>query len=268
VKQVDEISISSLNLRVDEGNGTDEIAKLAQTFNSMLSRLENSFSAQKNFIANASHELRTPLTAITGQIEVTMLNTRTADEYRSVLSSILEDIKTLSQLSNRLLLLAQTTLQEREQKMALLRIDELIWQAKEDLIKLHPSFVVHIDLDESLDDESKLTIKGDEQLVKTALSNIIDNGCKYSHDHTINVRIESSRSGLTINFRDAGIGVPPDELDNIFDPFYRGSNTKSVSGHGIGLSMVKAIVKLHNGVIRLASNLGVGTVVTITLPTA
>lgn len=267
IQQVDEISISSLNLRVDEGNGQDEIARLAQTFNSMLTRLESSFLTQKNFIANASHELRTPLTAVTGQIEVTLLNTRSPEEYKTVLNSVLDDIKNLNRLSNRLLVLAQTSSGEREKKMLPIRIDELIWQAKEDLTKLHPAFSVNIDLDESLDDESKLTILGDEQLMKTALSNIIENGCKYSKDQTTSVFIEPSRVGLTLQFKDKGIGIPPDDIQNIFDPFYRGGNTKNIKGHGIGLSMVKGILKLHRGNIQLTSQEGVGTVVSVSLPT-
>lgn len=267
VSRVDEISISSLNLRVDEGNGQDEIAKLAQTFNSMLSRLETSFMAQKNFISNASHELRTPLTAITGQLEVTLLNPRSPEEYRTVINSVLEDIKSLNLLSNRLLLLAQTSAEEREKKMAPIRIDELMWQASEDLKKHNEGFVINIDLDKSLDDESKLTIKGDEQLIKTALSNIIENGCKYSPDKTTDVLIQSSRFGLTILFKDRGIGIPPEDISNIFEPFYRGSNTKNIKGHGIGLSMVKGIIRLHKGTIQLVSNIDSGTQVTVNLPT-
>lgn len=267
VNQVDEISITSLDLRVDEGNGTDEIAKLAQTFNNMLARLETSFNAQKNFIANASHELRTPLTSITGQLEVTLLKSRTSEEYRMVINSVLEDIKNLNRLSNRLLLLAQTSADERERRMAAIRIDELVWQVKEDLHKHHKDFVINIDLDESLDDENKLTIRGDEQLMKTALANIIENGCKYSPDKKTSVFIQSSRFGLTMLFKDEGIGIPPEDIPNIFEPFYRGANTKSIKGHGIGLSMVKGIIKLHKGTIQLISTIDSGTVVTVNLPT-
>lgn len=267
VNRVDEISITSLNLRVDEGNGQDEIAKLAQTFNKMLARLEGSFVTQKNFISNASHELRTPLTSITGQIEVTLLSQRSPENYQMVLQSILEDIKNLNRLSNRLLMLAQSSSDQRDRKLSLIRIDELMWQAKEDLIKMNPGFTVNIDLHESLDDERKLTIQGDEQLIKTALSNIIENSCKYSSDHTANVFIDSSRFGLEIRFMDKGIGILPGEIDNVFEPFYRGSNTGNMKGHGIGLSMVRGIIRVHRGIIRVSSTPGEGTVVTVSLPT-
>jgi signal transduction histidine kinase len=233
----------------------------------MLSRLETSFLAQKNFISNASHELRTPLTAITGQLEVTLINPRANEEYRMVINSVLEDIKNLNRLSNRLLLLAQASSDEREKKMASIRLDELVWQAKEELLKHNANFIINIDLDESLDDERKLTIRGDEQLIKTAVANIIENGCKYSADQTSQVFIQNSRFGLSINFTDKGIGIPQEDLPNIFEPFYRGGNTKNIKGHGIGLSMVKGIIKLHKGSIQLISNEGRGTVVTVNFPT-
>lgn len=268
VNSVDEISITSLNLRVDEGNGKDEIAKLAQRFNSMLSRLESSFATQKNFISNASHELRTPLTAITGQLEVVLLNARSAEEYKNVINSVLDDIKNLNRLSNRLLLLAQSSLEEREKRMTPLRIDELLWQTKDELQKHNPSFQIKIDLDETLDDENMLIIKGDDQLIKTALSNIIENGCKYSNDQMTKVLIASTRFGLEITFQDNGIGIPKEDMQSIFEPFYRGSNTTKIKGHGIGLSMVKNIVKLHKGTIQIASDEGSGTTITLTIPTA
>jgi signal transduction histidine kinase len=267
VDRVSEISIASLNLRVDEGNTKDEIARLAQTFNSMLSRLETSFITQKNFIANASHELRTPLTAITGQLEVAMLNTRSENDYKNVINSVLEDIKNLNNLSNRLLLLAQTSSAEKHTKLSYLRIDEMIWQVKDELLKHHPSFVVNIDLNESVDDEKKLTIKGDEQLIKIALSNLIENGCKYSFNKTTDVYIDVSKTGLSVSFKDTGIGIPVDDMANIFEPFYRGSNTKKIQGHGIGLSMVKGIIKIHDGTIRITSAERIGTTITVDFPT-
>ena len=267
VNQVKEISVANLNVRVEEGNGSDEIATLAQTFNDMLSRLETSFQTQKTFISNASHELRTPLTSITGQLEVTLLSRRSADEYETVVNSVLDDIKNLNRLSNRLLLLAQSAADEREKKMSTVRIDEIMWQAKEDVRKHNANFVVNIDLDPALDDEDKLSISGDEQLIRAAFVNLIENGCKYSVDHTTHVLIQPSRLGLTILFKDQGIGIPQADMQKIFEPFYRGSNTNNIKGHGIGLSMVRGIIKLHKGVIQISSEMNKGTTVTINLPT-
>ena len=267
VRQVDEISIANLDIRLDEGNGQDEIAMLSKTFNSMLSRLETSFKAQKNFISNASHELRTPLTAVTGQLEVTLLNPRSSEEYKTVIQSVLEDIIYLNRLSNRLLMLAQTTAEDRRNGMGAVRIDEVIWQAKEEVRRHHTDFKVNIDLEEDLDD-TRLTINGDEQLLRTAFANIMENGCKYSSDKTTNVFIHKSIDSLTVRFKDEGLGIAPEDIANIFEPFYRGSNTLNIKGHGIGLSMVKAIVKLHHGTIQLTSQVNHGTRFIIQLPLA
>jgi signal transduction histidine kinase len=151
--------------------------------------------------------------------------------------------------------------------MAALRVDELIWQTKDDLLKHHAEFIINIDLDENLDDEFKLTIRGDDQLLKAAFTNIIENGCKYSNDRTTNVFIQSSDGAVVLRFRDNGIGIPPADLPNIFEPFYRGTNTKNIKGHGIGLSMVKGIIRLHKGTIHLHSAAGSGTTVMVSLPT-
>lgn len=264
VRQVDDIGISSLNLRVDEGNGKDEIALLSRTFNRMLGRLETSFTVQKDFIANASHELRTPLTSITGQLEVALLNIRTTEEYRKVVASVLDDIKSLNRLSNRLLMLAQA--ESSQGKITLLRIDELVWQARDELVRHNPNYNIRIDLDSRLDDEQKLTVEGDEQLIKTAISNILENGCKYSKDHAVELLITSNPFGLLLEFRDKGIGIPPEDLENIFAPFYRGSNTLNTPGNGIGLSIVKRIIDLHGGELTIDSVLDSGTRVSVNLP--
>lgn len=267
VHQVDEIGIGSLNLRVDEGNGKDEIAHLAKTFNNMLRRLETAFIVQKNFIANASHELRTPLTAVTGQLEVALLNSRSNEDYQRVMNSVLDDIKNLNLLSNRLLLLAQTSSEETKRKVLPLRIDELIWQTRDELLRHNPTYTIRIDMDENLDDESKLTIEGDEYLIKTALVNVIDNGCKYSVDHTIDVLIHTTSSGPLLEFKDNGIGIPPAEIENIFEPFYRAGNTQNIKGHGIGLSVVKGIIMLYKGTLQIDSTVGKGTTIRIQFPT-
>ncbi len=266
VKQVDSISIANLDKRVDEGNGTDEIAQLAKTFNQMLIRLEKSFNLQKNFIANASHELRTPLTVITGQLEVALLSDRNSEEYKKVLYSTLEDIIHLNATSNRLLLLAQANSDSTKREMQSVRIDEILWQAKEDVNKRYPAYLIKIEFDAALDDDEKLTVTGDEQLLKTALVNIIDNGCKYSNNHTINISVTLIASKISLAFSDAGIGIDEEDLRLITEPFHRGKNTNQIKGHGIGLSLVDRIISLHNGALQINSTINVGTTVTVTLP--
>ncbi|MDD3052414.1 MAG: HAMP domain-containing sensor histidine kinase [Candidatus Cloacimonetes bacterium] len=265
VRRVEEIEISSLNLRVDEGNGTDEIAKLARTFNNMLERLEVAFKLQKDFISNASHEIRTPLTSINGQIEVLLMKERSSEEYISAVSSVLEDIKTLTDLANRLLLLAHATSGEMNANHRSVRIDEILWQAKEEMRKFKKEYNINVSLGSSISDAEQMIIHGDEYLLKTALLNIIENSCKYSDNHSVDVNIENNRKQIIISFSDKGIGIPEEDLDEIFEPFHRGSNAKAIEGHGIGLSLVYQVIKNHNGTINISSIINQGTTVEIKL---
>ena len=266
VKKVEEISITSLNLRVFEGNGTDEIGRLAKTFNKMLERLEDSFATQKNFIANASHELRTPLTSINGQLEVLMMKDRSAGEYKVQLQSVLDDIKSLIDLSNRLLLLARTSAENPMSLNNRIRIDEILWLAREEIKKYNPDYHINISLDNSLTDSDQMVIVGDEYLLKVAILNLMENGCKYSHNLSVNVRLRHFRQWIEVLFEDRGMGIAESDLQKVFEPFYRGSNATSVSGYGIGLPLTRQIIKSHNGEIELYSQIDKGTKITVLLP--
>jgi len=266
VKKVEDISITSLNLRVPEGNGTDEIGRLAKTFNKMLERLETSFGMQKSFIANASHELRTPLTSINGQIEVLMMRDRTTEEYKNTLGSVLEDIKSLIDLSNRLILIARTSSEGPSGYNNKISIDEIIWQSLEEVKRFNPSYNVNLSLDNSVTDSEKIIVAGDEYLLKTAVSNLIANACKYSSDHSVLIGVGREDKYVKVIFEDKGIGIREEDIQKILEPFYRGTNTVAIPGTGIGLSLVNQIVKNHNGTINITSKLGEGTRITLLLP--
>jgi len=266
IHQVEDISITSLNLRVPEGKGADEIGRLAKTFNRMLERLEKSFSMQKDFIANASHELRTPLTSINGQMEVLVMKERSSEEYKIALESVLDDIKSLIDLSNRLLLIARTSAEGPVNFNKKIRIDEILWQAKEEMKKFKKNYSINISIDKSMTDSEQMIVTGDEYLIKVAFTNIIDNACKYSPDNTVNVILQQSGKWIETVFKDEGIGIPENELRKIFEPFYRGSNVNSISGSGIGLPLVNQIINNHNGIIELKSAIGKGTQVYVKLP--
>lgn len=265
ISQVNNISESSMNLRVDEGNKKDEIAKLAETFNKMLDRLVSAFTVQKSFIANASHELRTPLTAISGQLEVMLLQPRSPEFYKENIISVLDDVKHLNQIANRLLMLMQASSESSASAFKNIRIDELLWQTKKDILKTNKFCQIIINFDPELN-EKHLTISGNEQLIRSALFNLVDNGCKYSADHKIGIFLTMIDGNLSITFSDTGIGITPEDLLQVFEPFHRGKNTENIKGHGIGLSLVQKIMRLHKGTIHIQSELGKGTMVTISFP--
>jgi signal transduction histidine kinase len=268
VKKVEEISITSLNLRVVEGNGTDEIGKLARTFNRMLERLETSFGMQKNFIANASHELRTPLTSINGQLEVLMMKERSTEEYKTALDSVLDDIKSMIDLANRLLMIARTSAEGPVHFNKKIRIDEILWQVKDELTRFNNNYRVNISIDDSLTDADQMIVVGDDSLLRIAISNIIDNACKYSSDHSVDIQFRHAEKLIEIDFADRGIGIAEEDHEKVFEPFYRGANTITFAGTGIGLPLVSQIIKNHNGTLKLKSQLNVGTTITVLLPIA
>lgn len=265
IKEVNDIKISSLNKRLHEGEGKDELEQLSHTFNNMLDEIEAAFKTQKGFIANASHELRTPLTAITGQLEFILMKPHTSEEYKNTLSSVFEDIKNLNMASKRLLLLAQTSSDISESAFLPVRMDEITWLACEDALRYSPDYNVKFNLDESLDDET-MTVAGDEQLLKIAIYNLIENGCKYSNDHTVIVNIRAAQPNVIIEVIDHGIGMTQEDIRQITTPFFRGDNVSSTKGTGIGHSLIDRIIKVHHGTIQIISELNKGTKIILQLP--
>lgn len=264
VSQIDNISISNLNLKVNEGNGTDEIAQLAFKFNKMLERLDAAFEMQRSFVSNASHELRTPLTALTGQLEVALM--KGDNDPWDVLRNLLNDIKQLNKLSNGLLDLAQANLDISEIKIETLRIDEIIGNARAELLKRNKDYKINMDFEHFPEDENWLKVNANEQLLKSAFSNIIENACKYSQYKTAEINLSFSPSYASIIVADKGIGILEEDLNKIFDPFYRSRNAKDYAGHGIGLTLTKKIIELHKGKINVGSVYKQGTIVTVVIP--
>lgn len=265
IKGIAGVDYQNLNRSLDEGNGQDEIAQLTQSFNNMLRRLEAAFKMQRNFVANASHELRTPLTAITGQLEVVLMKSRSGEEYKEALESVLEDIKNLNVTSDRLLLLAQASSETTEINFTHVRIDDVLWQAQAELLKRKPNYIVDINFGALLDDERAITVLGNDNLLKTVFLNLLDNGCKFSDNHTVRVFLNVKFNIVNIEVSDSGRGISPVDLPHIFEPFYRSHNAITVRGHGIGLSLVERIIKMHKGNIKVESELGKGTRFTINL---
>lgn len=267
IKQVKNISASSMNLRLNAGNSNDEIAQLSSTFNQMLHRLETAFSIQKNFIANASHEMRTPLTSITGQLEVLLLQNRSTEEYKKAIISVLEDIKLMNRTSDRLLMLAQASSEVTQSTLFPVRIDDIIWKARSELLKYNPEYNSIVVLDESLD-ATQMVIAGNEILLTTAVLNLMENSCKYSENKESHLELKPLQNKIQLLFTDSGIGISKSDLKNLTQPFYRGKNIGNRKGHGIGLSIVENIIKIHSGEMIITSELGKGTQIKVLLPLA
>ncbi len=265
--ELSEISAGNLNIRVDEGNRKDEIAQLAMNFNHMLERIESAFAIQQQFVSNASHELRNPLAAISSQLQLVLSQRRSVEEYELVLQSLLDDAHSLVNLTNGLLNLAQSGIGNQQSLFVPVRVDEALFAAQNELSKSRPHYHFLIEYDVMPEDESRLIVLGNEQLLKTAFSNLMDNACKFSSDHTTRIGFLSVGDFIEISFKDKGIGIPLKEQAQIFSPFFRGSNVTSLNkGYGIGLSLCQRIVQLHSGTLQLESTPGKGSNFRIRLP--
>ncbi|WP_438710951.1 ATP-binding protein [Aquimarina muelleri] len=266
IKKVNTIRATNLHLRIEVGAGKDELVELAHTFNNMLDRLEVSFDLQSNFINNASHELRNPLTAILVQTEIGLNKDRTIKEYHSILGGIEKEALRLDTLVNGLLKLAQMDFDKKGIVIEPIRIDETVIEIKKILDTTNPENNIYLDFNHLPEDECLLVFLGSQNLLKVALNNILENACKFSENQKVTLKILADTNNIKIIITDKGIGIPPEELKNIFEPFYRGSNALGTNGFGFGLPLAYRIIKLHSGEIRVSSQIDKGTIVKVSLP--
>jgi signal transduction histidine kinase len=266
VEQVKKISISNLNLRVDEGNRKDEIAQMAITFNKMLQRLEEAFYLQRDFVSNAAHELRTPFTVMLAEIDYILLQVREKEKYEKILQNLSIELKRLSKLSNGLLDLARINLDNSNLELKTFRLDEVLLETRYDVLKTNSDYHVDIEFVHLPDDDSSLYVLGNAELIKIAIKNLIDNACKFSSLKSVKITFSPNEKHIQIDFIDKGIGIPREDMENIFQPFFRGKNTQFIAGYGLGLALTKKIVELHNGSIAVQSEVGMGSTLTLILP--
>ncbi|MFC6999175.1 HAMP domain-containing sensor histidine kinase [Rufibacter roseus] len=266
VQEVNKIRASNLHLRVKERPTRDEIADLVNTFNQMLERLDTSFYMQKSFIANASHELRNPLTAISGELEVTLMQDRTPAEYKASLQTLQKETERLEKLTADLILLAQTGFDEQEVKKDRVRIDEVLLEVKAELKYSLPQNQIQIDLSSLPQDPDVLTVYGNRSLLQIAFKNVLENASKFSDHQRVSVAVKWQAQQVEVTVQDQGIGIPEGEMERVMEPFYRANNARFNNGTGIGLTMAEKIFRLHGGRIKLTSTLQVGTTVVMVLP--
>jgi len=262
-KEVKRISASNLHNRLPDTEGQDEISDLTKTFNDMLDRLETSFEIQANFINNASHELKTPITTIIAETEIMLLKERATEEYVSSLENINKQASKLGNLTEGLLKLTQTGYDGRKQVHDIARIDEILLDVKCSIDKIYPNNRVNIKLNEAPDNESLLTIPCNRPLLELALNNIISNGVKYSDNDEVFATLTADKSKIKITITDIGIGIPPEDIPYLYEPFFRGKIASKYNGYGLGLPLAMKIIRMHNGELQIQSETGKGTVVNI-----
>ncbi len=267
MNEVDALLPTDMSHRLVTTNQRDELSRLVITFNKLLDRIQNVFRLQKMFLSNISHELKNPLNIITSQVEVALDKEREKEDYKDTLSSILYDVKELNDVVDKLMQLARINFDGSAIQFRPYRIDEMIWQSKATLLKNHPEYKINFEIVNLPEHEQILIVQANEPLLKTAIVNLMDNGCKFSPDKNVKVSLYfPPGEAAMVEIMDKGPGIKEEELPMIFQAFYRSTNTSAVKGSGIGLSLVDSIIKLHNIDLKIISKLEGGTTFILKFP--
>jgi heavy metal sensor kinase len=272
LQQVDEvttrarrITAENLDQTIPVQNVDDEIGRLTVTINDMISRLHDSFARVRQFSADASHELRTPLTIMRGEIELALRSRKSPEEYRRVLESGLEEILRLTAIIDNLLTLAKADRGEGDAEFSEVDLKAMIDELYEDGSILASSKNIKV----ALLANAPIVIVGDRMRLRQLFLNLIDNAIKYTPaGGAVTLAMERQNGSVVFRIGDTGIGIPPEDVEKIFDRFYRVDKARSreMGGTGLGLSIAKWIVELHRGTITVTSEPQKGSVFTVRLP--
>jgi signal transduction histidine kinase len=198
---------------------------------------------------------------------VTLRKPRSEAEYKQVLESIQEDVQQMRQLTKSLLEIAKTG-HQGSIELHEIRLDEVLLKITASVQKLSPDYQVQLHFEEFPEEESRFLVFGNADLLFSALGNIIENGCKYSTDHTSRVSLRFGESEQIIDVVNKGDVIVQEEIEHIFLPFYRSPGVGEQKGFGLGLALAKRIIGLHRGQIEVRSDPAEGTLFRITLPSA
>ncbi len=261
---VEDISAQNLTRRIETGPTKDEWNQLAATLNNLLNRLQASFDMQRHFISNASHELSTPLTAISSQLEVALQRERNAAEYKKVIQSTYQDVQQLCRLTQTLLEFAKASGNKGGLEISPVRIDEIVLQLPAEVSRINSEYSVQISFNDLPENEDDLVVFGSEALLLSALKNIVVNACKYSENNRAEIELGLAENQIIVSVSDRGTGIKQEEIEKIFQPFYRINENSKARGFGLGLALAQQIIKMHKGFITVNSTVGRGTVFVIT----
>ena len=278
-----QIDARNLDQKVGQNVDADEIGRLAHTFDSLLERLQETMSRERQFSMDASHELRSPLTALKGELSVALSRERSADEYRDILGQLEGSVDEMSLLVEDLLTIAraspnesqtssnesQTGTVERMERMERMeRVDValLLRQVCERLQVVADDKTINLKCAAEI---VPIYVKGSRLKLQRVFTNLLDNALRYTPaGGSIRLQARAERQVAVIEFADTGIGIPTEHLGRVFDRFYRtdAARARESGGSGLGLAIVKAVIEAHRGSVRVTSRVNAGSTFTVYLP--
>ena len=257
-EQIKAITEHNLDKRIDVGEVPDELKDLIESFNTLLERLRKAFLREKRFISDVSHELKTPISVIQMQCEIALRKERDSKEYKKALETIKDTISLMSSLVEKMLMVSRL---ERVDKSVFSEVElSSVLKSAYELLKGRAD-ECDIDLDLNIPNEP-IFVKGDKTLLVEMFVNLIDNAIKYNNKGgCVLVEVEKLGSSVVVKISDTGIGISEDEVEKVFEEFYRAdkSRSKDREGFGLGLSIVKKIAQLHGIEIKINSSANAGT---------
>ena len=261
-RQITETNDLTRRIPVSDYRMNDEVYQLISSFNETLERLDQILSSQKRLMADVSHELRTPLTVIKGEVGLIRKYKQIDDE---AINSIDSEVDRLTRLVGNLLLITQAETDDLPMNFSYFQLEDLVCEVYQ-----HMQTLAAEKKSVCLEKIEQIEIFGDRDRIKQALLNLIGNAIQYTPDDgKVCVSMEKFYEQIRISINDNGPGIPKEDMDHIFDRFYRGEKSRSRnqnSGFGLGLAITQYIVQQHNGKIIVESKPNEGTTFTIELP--
>ncbi|NBA75580.1 hypothetical protein GOQ04_08485 [Emticicia sp. ODNR4P] len=268
--QLGEAAISDFGFRIKNfENEQNEASVLADAINQLLEKIQKLGENQKRFISYASHELRTPLTITKGVLQTSLAYDQSEEAQKNSIQEALLQVNRAIDLSNNLLYLTEVESISSPIFMHSINILELVMDTIDVINQKYPKQFLNFKIDDSFtESEEGELVNGLFHLLRSALINVLDNACKYSNKKPIEVTLSKDDTFIKIEFRDQGIGISREDIQNVFLPMMRGKNSTHIQGSGIGLTLVKKIIELHKGKFDIQSEINQGTCVCILLPIA
>lgn len=257
------ISAESLDQRIPVGDRRNELDELATTLNEMLDKIQRLLLALQEKNDDLAHQLRTPITRIRLDAELTLLRERPIPEYREALQNCLIECDHLLEMVNTMLDIAELEAGGYSWASQDIDFDGLLREVVEFFAEI--ANYNHIGL--SCDLGSRAVVSGHRHRLMQSVMNVLDNAVKYTPPGgKVAVRVFADADHAVVRIEDTGIGIASEEIEHIFDRFYRGGNSRSCPGTGLGLSFTRAVIEAHRGTVRVQSEVGRGSIFTLALP--